>query len=96
MKDLTNVVIQQTRLKDTSFYDSVSSFELYSLTGVCYITSIKHGSAFIHSFYFNSIYLCLFFALLHLRWCTGSSVVAERRDYSPVAVCRRLIASLVA
>ena len=43
-------------------------------------------------FYYNPIYLCLVFALPGLRWCTGFSLVAEGRDYSPGAVCRHLMA----
>ena len=45
----------------------------------------------VHSFilfYLNSIYLCLFSALPGLHWCVGFSLVAERRGFSPCAVCR--------
>ena len=72
MKDLTNVLIQQTRWKDSTFYDSVSSFELYSLTGVYYITSME-----VHSFIlFILIYVFVFVfpsagpSLVHGLFCS--------------------------
>jgi len=51
-----------------------------------------------HFAFFKNNFIYLFLAVLGLLCCTGFSLVAEFRDYSPVAVCRLLIAvaSLVA